>query len=176
MRKIIILLVITFSFLGNYQVGYATEKIDQQYPIGVPGRQLTYKSKVKELPGSVVRKFELSLGTVVEKDGTNYQWLRLKAVKENGQTYNVYFLTSDYPSEILKTAEQNMIRYIVQNGDDNTLEFVDESDGSVILPNTGAWKHLLPRAAMVNNPFNYKVKAIMVRSILSLTSFLYKYR
>jgi len=160
MKKIIILLVAIFSFIGTNQVVYATEQIDQQYPIGKPGQQLTYKSKARELPGSVVRKLELSIGNVEEKDGINYQWLRLKAIKENGQTYDIYFLTSEYPSEILKTAEQNMLRYIVQSGDDNSIEFVNESDGSVILPDTGAWKHLLPRAAMVNNPFNSKVKKV----------------
>jgi len=160
MKKIIILLITIFSFLGHCQMGHATEKKDQQYPIGKPGRQLTYISKDKELPESVVRKFELSLGAVVEKEGTNYQWLRLDAVKENEQTYVIYFLSSEYPSEILKTAEQNMLRYIVQKGDDNPLEFVDESDGSVILPNTGAWKHLLPRADNLNNIFSSKTKII----------------
>jgi len=160
MIKIIILLVAFFSCMGNYQVGYETEKIKQQYPIGIPGRQLTYISSDNVLPASVVRKFVLSLGALEEKDGESYQWISLEAFKENGQTYSMYILSSEYPSEILDIAEQNMLRYVLKKGENNYIEFVDESDNSVILPNTGTWKHLLPRADNISNLFSYKAKKV----------------
>ena len=154
------ILFIALSFVFTILPTNANENQAKQYPIGKPGSRLTYISKVKELPASVVRKFELSLGSIEEKNGASYQWLRLDAVKENGQTYSIHFLTTEYPSAILKIAEKNMLRYILQKEDDNSLEFVDESDGSVILPNTGAWKHLLPRADNISNPFSSKAKKI----------------
>jgi hypothetical protein len=160
MKKSIIYLLAIFCFIGNYQKGYATEKVNQQYPIGKPGSRLTYVSEVKQLPASVIRKFELSLGAIDEKNGSMCQWLRLDAVKENGQSYSVHFLTTEYPSKNLKIAKRNMLRYILQKGDDNSFEFVDAYDGSVILPNTGAWRHLLPRAENSTNPFDSKVNTI----------------
>ena len=96
------ILFIALTFVFGILPTNANENQAKEYPIGKPGSQLTYISKVKELPASVIRKFELSLGAIEEKNGTSHQWLRLDAVKENGQTYSIHFLTTEYPSEILR--------------------------------------------------------------------------
>jgi len=83
----------------------------QKSPIGKPGLTMAYISEAKDLPGSVVRKFRLTLGAVKEKNGVPYQWFQLNAVKENNQTFSIWILSSDYPSESVKTAQDNILRY-----------------------------------------------------------------
>jgi len=146
----LVLLVVTFIFVAQYL--YAEEKIDQKYPIGEPGRKLTYISIVNDLPESVIRKIELSVGAVEKKNGALYQWLRLAAEKGNKETFTVWILTSDYPAEVVKNATEEIIRYILSGSDGNTIEFINETNGKVILPNTGAWRHLLPRTENGNSP------------------------
>jgi glycerophosphoryl diester phosphodiesterase len=124
----------------------------QNYPLGKPGLTLSYNSIEKELPGSVVREFEVSLGAVELRNGILYQWLQLTAEKENRQTFSVWILTSAYPSGSLEIAKQNISRYIVSFGDSKSLEFTDQNLGNSVLPNTGAWNYLLPRSESGNNP------------------------
>lgn len=154
----IIVAVISFACVNlNANVNEIT---DQQYPIGKPGKILVYSSKVKDLPGSVVRKFEVTLGAVEEKNGVPYQWLQLTGEKVNRQTFSVWLLCSSYPSELLKIAQKNIARYILSNSDSIPLEFVNQTSGGAVLPNTGAWKHLLPRLENGQSPIDSKEKKI----------------
>ena len=73
MKKITALVFIILTFTGPGKLVNAIEIIDQQYPIGNPGLTLTYSSKVNELPGSVVRKLELTVGAVEKENGIPYQ-------------------------------------------------------------------------------------------------------
>lgn len=132
----------------------AKEKIDQKYPIGKPGLKLTYSSKVNELPGSVVRRFELTVGCVEEIAGVQSQWLQFTANKENKQSFSIWILSSAYPSELLKVAQKNILRYIVSRPDSKPVEFVNQNLGTPVLPNTGAWKYLLPRSEIRKDPIN----------------------
>ncbi|MCK4989142.1 MAG: hypothetical protein KAS29_01600, partial [Bacteroidales bacterium] len=129
-----------------------TADSDQQYPIGKPGLKLSYSSKVNELPGSVVREFELTVGAVEKKNGIRHQWLQLNALKENSQTFTLWILTSVYPSGSVEIAQQNISRYILSGIDSESIEFTNPSSGNSVLPNTGAWKYLLPRSENGNNP------------------------
>ena len=86
---------------------------DDAYPIGKPGLRLAYRSKAKEMPGSLVRNFDLVLGSVEEHEGRIAQWFQLNAEKEDKQKFTVWILASAYPSASLQTAQEEILRYIV---------------------------------------------------------------
>lgn len=157
MKKVIILILFVSTTI--YPVN-AIDLTDQQYPIGKPGLTLSYISKADDLPASVVRKIELATGAIEEKNGIPYQWIQLKAEKENKQTFSVWMLASSYPSETLKNAQNDISRYILLKADSKPIEFVNQFGRGVVLPNTGAWKHLLPRAENGKDPINSAVKNI----------------
>ncbi len=152
MKKITALVFIILTFAGAGKLANAIEIIDQQYPIGNPGLTLTYSSKVNELPGSVVRKLELTVGAVEKENGIPYQWLQLNAEKENRQTFSVWILASGYPSGSLEIAQENISRYILSKIDSKPIEFTHQNPGNSVLPNTGAWKYLLPRSENGKEP------------------------
>ncbi len=54
MNKVIVLVFLLLPFMCT----------GQKYPIGKPGLTLTYSSETKDLPGSAVREFELTVGAV----------------------------------------------------------------------------------------------------------------
>lgn len=152
MKKVISLVLIVLTYLSaNYNMN-AAEIIDQNYPIGKPGLKLSYYSANKKLPESVVQKFELTVGAVEKINKIAYQWLQLSAEKVNNQTLSVWILTSEYPSGLVKTAQKNITRYIFSSSDYTPTEFVNQTDGGVVLPNTGAWKHLFPRTEKGTEP------------------------
>ncbi len=127
------------------------EKNDQGFPIGEPGLRLTYNHISKEkLPGSVVRTIHLIFGAIKHIDGIRYQWLQLQATKENKKTFNCWLLSSGYPERSRETAQATIQRYIFQVDNAKPLEFIHHQIGSVVLPSTGAWEFLLPRAASVS--------------------------
>lgn len=160
MKRTIILISILLFCVSVFHTGNAKEVLDSKYPIGKPGIKMIYTAREKELPGSVVKKVELTIGAVEEKKGTLYQWLLLNAEKGNGQTFSVWMLASDYPSESLEIARENILRYIFSKTDSSPIEFIHQNHGMVVLPNTGAWKYLIPGSGNVNNPFNSKEKEI----------------
>ncbi len=161
MKKVIISLLAFVAFLSTtvYQVN-AKEFTDQKYPVGKPGLKLSYSSKANDLPASVVRKLELTAGSIVEKNGIPYQWIQLKAEKGNKQTFSVWMLASAYPSETLKNAQNEILRYILLKTDSTPMEFINQTRGGVLLPNTGAWKHLLPRSENGKDIINSKEKRV----------------
>ena len=161
MKKVIVLIFIFLAFEGIDQNANAKEIIDSQYPIGKPGLKLTYSSKANDLPGSVVRKLELTAGSIEEKNGIPYQWIQLKAEKENKQTFSVWMLASAYPSETLGNAQNDILRYMLLKANSKVVEFVNQSTEVSVLPNTGAWEYLLPRAEKGNNPMQSLDKKIM---------------
>ena len=142
MHKVIVLIGLVLPFVCT----------GQEYPIGKPGLTLTYSSEAKDLPGSVVRKFELAVGNVEEKNGLPYQWLQLNAVKENSQTFTLWILTSGYPSGSVEIAQQSISRYILSGNDSGPVEYVHQNHNSSILPATGGWKYLLPRTESSADP------------------------
>ncbi|MCD6598084.1 MAG: hypothetical protein J7L04_10370 [Bacteroidales bacterium] len=160
MKKIISIILVVISFAGVNLYANGKEIFDQKFPIGKPGTKLEYSTKTKELPGSVVRRFEITLGEIEEKNGIPYQWLQINAEKENNQTFSIWILSSAYPSESLKIAQKNILRYIVSKFGSNPIEFVNQNYATAVLPNTGAWKHLMPRLENGESPINPKEKKI----------------
>ncbi len=120
-----------------------------RYPLGDPGACLTYLNRQNDLAATTVRKWTLTLGPC---EGQR-QWLHLQAVKENGETFQLWLLCADYPSLERKTAETEILRYIVQLGRQPAVEYQYLRSATAILPATGAWRFLLPRPEKYNNPF-----------------------
>ncbi len=128
-------------------------------PLGNPGLMARYRhEKEDSLPGSIVKGFVVSLGSIEEKEGVDfdtaspaqskeYQWLCLHATKENDEKFSVWLLTSGYPSRTLDLARRMTARYIFQEGDSELLEFRDKFTGEAVLPVVGAWQYLIPHAA-----------------------------
>jgi len=152
MKKVIALTLTVLIYLSAVHIMNAAELIDQKYPVGEPGLKLTYNSVNQNLPGSVVQKVKLTVGSVEEINGVPYQWLKLGAEKANKETFSVWILTSKYPSEIVKIAQEDITRYILSSSNSTPLEFINQTYGGVVLPNTGAWEHLFPRYQNGNNP------------------------
>ena len=161
MKKAKALLLIVLTYLStNYNIN-ATEIYDETYPIGKPGLKLTYNSLDKNLSKSVVQKFDLTVGAIEEINEIPYQWLKVTAEKVNKQTFSVWILASKYPSEIIKTAQKNIRRYIHSTSNSIPIEFVNQTTGDAVLPNTGVWKHLLPRLKNGSNPINIFGQQVM---------------
>lgn len=152
MQKIIIIILIVSTFVYAEQNQNSAELVNKQNPIGEPGLKLTYISETKNLPVSIVQKIELTVGAVEEINKVPYQWLKLTAEKVNNQKFTVWILASKYPSASVKTAGKEISRYILSKSNSTPLEFVNQSFGGVVLPNTGAWKYLLPRLESGNDP------------------------
>ncbi|MEA3461590.1 MAG: hypothetical protein U9R49_06905, partial [Bacteroidota bacterium] len=142
MNKAIILIFLMFPFVCS----------GQEYPIGKPGLTLSYSSSASDLPGSVVRQFRLSPGAVEEINGVPHQWLQLYGEKQNGETFSVWILTSEYPSESEELAQDHISRYILSGSDTGSVEYRYQNHKTSILPATGAWKYLLPRAESSADP------------------------
>ncbi len=133
---------------------------DGKYPIGKPGLCLKYTLKADAIPESNVKNVELTVGDLVEKQGTQVQWLQLHAQKVNNETFSIYILAKSYPSASLIQAEAEIERYIVSIPGKDSIEFSDQNSGAAILPNTGAWKFLFPGLVNNVNPFDGKVKKV----------------
>jgi hypothetical protein len=137
----------------------AVPKTHLKTPLGQPGTHLTYRNSQNILPKSVVRKLVLTLGPTADLAGSPFQWLQLEATKENLEIFRVWLLCSAYPSTDRKTAETQIARYLVQSGE-TPVEFRHQKTNLAILPATGAWEFLLPRAEEGNDPIPNPVKKI----------------
>lgn len=151
-KKTLAYIFILIIVASSDQKTIAKEDIGQIYPIGKPGLTKSYRVNLNDIPGSCARKFDLSIGNVVNINDTPFQWLSLHAEKENTRAYSIWMLCSEYPSATLETAQENISRYIISIADSKPIEFTNQNLGTTILPNSGVWKYLLPRSDNSNNP------------------------
>ncbi len=141
-RTIVLLLAMLFCSLN---VGVC----DMTCPLGgMPRHRLVYNIERSEpLPDSVVKTLRVSFGSVEEQEGKPVQWLCLQGTKSNEERFTVWLLAECYPSASLAAARETTARYIVQEGDNQAIEFRDKFTGKAVLPSLGAWKYLFPRTA-----------------------------
>ncbi|MHB8524502.1 MAG: hypothetical protein ACYDH9_27620 [Limisphaerales bacterium] len=116
-------------------------------PIGQPGRVAQY-TRESSPPASVVKTYTLALGPVENRTGQDCQWIVISATKVNGQTFRIWLLSAGYPSETLTAARPVIVRYILQEGASEPLEFRDRFTGVAVLPTLVDWKDLLPRSSL----------------------------
>ena len=153
MKKFGLLVTALFVFAGGFHEVSAQENTSGKNLIGNPGLRLSYSIDADDIPESVVRKFELFAGPVKGGQGTLTQWFCLSAEKENKQSFSVWILARAYPATSLDIAQKNILRYLFSNNQSGAIEFMDQNNGTPVLPDTGAWKHLLPRTENGKSPF-----------------------
>ncbi len=132
-------------------------------PMGESGTQLVYRhSESGKLPGNVVRQIELTLGKKEIKNNISSQWFHLSTQKENGESFQVWLLCSEYPAISSKTAREQVGRYILQVGDNKAIEYTHHLNNTAILPTTGAWSYLIPRDNKQKSPFETNAKKVQI--------------
>ena len=98
------------------------------------------------LRGSVVKAFTLSVGPVERSSLGNRQWVSLTATKVSGEQFRIWLLGAGYPPPTLEAARKTTTRYIIQEGSASPREYKHRVTGEAVLPSSGAWEHLFPRA------------------------------
>lgn len=144
---------IIYTLLGVLTIAHDLLAMENnKFPLGKPGSTLSYRSTINEVPGSTIERFDLVLGDVEEKNGTLYQWLFLHAEKGNKLGFSIAMLCSKYPSKLAEEAQKEIVRYILSDSQNNSLEYLHKRQKTSILPSTGAWEYLVPRIKNENNP------------------------
>ncbi len=137
---------------------YANDNaINPNAPIGQPGLSVQYRiDSSGDIPVSMVETFILSLGVVEQIDKQPFQWIQLSATKANHEKFALSILAKNYPSANIEEAQTSIARYLLKEGDRETIEFRHEFTGQVVLPILGAWEYLIPqpiKQLSSNNPF-----------------------
>ena len=118
------------------------------YPLGKPRQIATYQHENEgSLAKTVVKTLTLTIGSVEERAGVQYQWICLRATKALGEKFAIWMLSESIPSENIKADSATISRYILQVGDDTPLEFYDRFPDKPVLPGLGAWQYLFPKPA-----------------------------
>ena len=125
------------------------------------------------LRGSVVKEFTLSVGRVERGSSGNRQWVNLTATKVSGEQFGIWLLSAGYPPSTLEAARKTTARYIVQEGSERPREYKNPVTGEAVLPSSGAWEHLFPRAIDSASPVrvrylghNYVRESVTERSLV----------
>ena len=160
MKKFTVVIFTIIAFISNSLLyGGATSR--DSHPLGKAGLKLTYTLEKNNEAASVVQKLQITAGSVEKVKGKNYQWLNLTGAKVNKETFSVWLLTAEYPALTEKEARNNTARYILKVSDSSEpIEFVNQTYGGAVLPNTGVWKYLLPRSADGKNPLKSAAKEV----------------
>jgi hypothetical protein len=122
----------------------------QMFPPGTAA-QYTLESDSGQ-PSSVVRTFSIAVGQVERDLPGNAHWISLTATKVSGDQFSVWLLSSAYPPATLKAARTTTFRYLMQEGSDEPREYRSAVTGEPVLPSSGAWEHLFPRAIDDGSP------------------------
>ena len=117
-------------------------------PFGDPGTITEYEIAAPHPEAdSTVARVVLTAGTVDAWDGAPGQWLRIETTSYNGGSLRFWLLSAEWPSEKLGEARAQVLRYIVQQGDQAPVEYRHAVSKRAVLPSNGAWAYLLPRPA-----------------------------
>src|SRR5262252_2914883 len=113
---------------ANQSAGLETGDSARSWPIGKPGQSARYLVKAeKELPGSSIKGFVISLGPIEERESQSFQWIALEARKVVGGQLRVWVLAREYPPESIEEARPAISRYILQERDSSPGSFKIES-------------------------------------------------
>lgn len=117
--------------------------------LGPPGLSATYQiaDSIAPRTTSVVESFTMSVGPEEDWRGTKGQWLHLEFKKKGGMSFEAWLLCKDYPSGELTAAGSAVLRYMLKLEGKQPVEYQHAVTGLAVLPSSGAWPWLLPRAA-----------------------------
>jgi hypothetical protein len=105
-----------------------------------------------ELRSSVVKTFSIGMGPAGPGFARNVQWIKLTATKGNRDQFSIWMLSNGYPAQDLQTARTRTLRYIVQEGEGQPRQYRNPVTAEAVLPSSGAWQHLFPRAVDERSP------------------------
>lgn len=90
-----------------------------------------------------VSEITLTFGPVVKIGSKQYQWWEVAGKKEAGEHYAIRLLSEGVPMANGK-ALGSIMRYILREGDDQPIEYIDSRTGNAFLPKFEFTKDLLP--------------------------------
>jgi hypothetical protein len=108
------------------------------------------------LRDSVVKTFTVSVGSAERNSAGDRQWIKLDATKASGERFGIWLLGSGYPPVTLEAARQTTVRYIVQEGAERPREYKNPVTAEAVLPSSGAWEYLFPRAIDGESPIRVR--------------------
>jgi len=91
-----------------------------------------------------VRELEIAVGRTEKLDGKEHRWYRLTGTKVSGDTYRLWFLADRNPFDSEKRKGISIARYILQQGNEQPLEYVEKRTGRALLPLYRFVDQLLP--------------------------------
>jgi len=131
--------------ISVWLIGVAISAWAAPAPIGTPGTSASYTLDSDAKDSNVV-EFTISLGAIEQIADASHQWLHLDAAKKNKERLRIWALCRAYPGENLNTDRDRLARYVLQQDDDISLEFRHAISKEAVLPGSGAWQYLFPRA------------------------------
>ncbi len=97
------------------------------------------------VPAQNVVRFHLTLGPIEHRTGSQYQWILLEGVKQNGDTYACWVSVDRLPWASTHEDHVHTARYLLREGDQQPLEYVTALTGEALLPEFRGWDILLPK-------------------------------
>ena len=140
MRKpvtIAILTFVVFTFFTGSKFAIAHSLISGQtaeYVLAGPN----------DVPAQNVVKLILAIGDKEIIEGSSYQWVHLKAFKQNGKIYALWALLDAWPGEASAKKSIRTARYIFREADGPAREYVHASTGQALIPELRGWDILFP--------------------------------
>ncbi|MBC8427640.1 hypothetical protein H8D98_00110 [bacterium] len=114
--------------------------------IGTPVQSAEYiLTGLESIPEQNVVRFHVTFGNVKHHKGAPYQWICLDGVKQNGDTYACWALVDRLPWDSAPKKPSQTARYLLQEGDETPLEYVNALTGEALLPELRGWDILFPR-------------------------------
>ncbi len=103
-------------------------------------------------------KLHLALGDMEILNGFQYQWVHLKGVKQNGESYALWALVDNWPGFPGMQKNIRTARYIFQEGNGPAREYVHKITGEALLPEHRKWDILFPvNRGEVGLPFTERI-------------------
>lgn len=153
LKNTIISLLSFFIFLSfiNYKIAHCITIR--------PGQTAEYTlSDLSNPPAQNVVKITITIGDTAHCNGFSYQWIYLKGLKQNGETYAVWALVDNYPGDSSTQKSIYTVRYIFHEGSEPPREYVHAVTGEALLPELRKWDILFPTAiGESDSPFTEKV-------------------
>lgn len=152
LRILLILCCVTpFGFAGgrsgNEDLSQAISSHGENFIFDEPGLTFEYRiDKTGAIPVSNVLTFSLHAGSQESIEGAPYQWLQLRAMKQNGTTFSVWILSNRYPATTVGETKPSIARYLLQEENGPAVEYRHRFTSEAVLPVLGAWEHLIPRS------------------------------
>ena len=110
-----------------------------------PGQSAEYAlAGLAEPPDQNVVKLSMTIGDTEVHEDVSYQWIHLRGLKQNGQTYSVWMLVDQWPGDPAVQKSVRTARYILREGEEPAREYVHALTGEAMLPELRGWNILFP--------------------------------